>query len=243
MNISAKDLKANNTLYSYISEEDRAKNDRKTVYAMDLKVLTEPDTGETKAQAQKKALKEILDQYAKDAKTDGVLTGMEDHQKQMDEEAMKALEEAKRLETAKAELTKQGETDPEVLKEYDQAIAASQQKLQEANQAKVADGKAMSGMKVEMVKNQGMLDAKDNAEKIMENAAKEAAGILLAEGKDKVDEEAEKSQEKIEQAEDQKQEVTPEIEQQEMLDEINKVIKKDNILPEDVKGLVVDDQM
>ncbi|MBQ3898960.1 MAG: hypothetical protein II741_03855 [Lachnospiraceae bacterium] len=130
----------------------------------------------------------------------------------------------------------------------------------------------ISGSKIERLKYSPMLDARDQAEEIIESADKEILGMLYEEGKEHIDEEQEKKEEEAKAQREKKEELEEKIEkakekkkeQEEFTEdileavtdremknadisgaqeEIKEMMSKMKLLEEDVKGAAIDKEI
>jgi len=120
----------------------------------------------------------------------------------------------------------------------------------------------IKGVKQELLKHHGMVDASNSADKILEAARKEMIGMLMAESKDyikeKIDEavekgkEAKEEKEKLEEIQEAKKQedesvnkvsdvvVESDINREEIDQKIQEVLDKMKLLEEDLKGISID---
>ena len=130
----------------------------------------------------------------------------------------------------------------------------------------------ISGTKIERLKHSPMLDAREQAETIMESAEKEVLGMLYEEGKEHIDEEQEEKEEEAKAQREKKEELEEKIEkakekkkaQEEFTEdiletvtdremknadingaqeEIKEMMSKMKLLEEDVKGAAIDKEI
>lgn len=110
----------------------------------------------------------------------------------------------------------------------------------------------LNGIALERLKTHPMVDAQKEAEKIIESAIKEAIGTLVQEGKENVDEKIDENKEKAEKEQDKKAAAddntdkaglseAEQTNQIKLADEIKSFVQKQNMLEEDLKGIVVDE--
>ncbi|NLL77745.1 MAG: hypothetical protein GX235_10960 [Clostridiales bacterium] len=127
----------------------------------------------------------------------------------------------------------------------------------------IADNtRAIADTKIDMLKQKGMRKVSDTADQIMKVASEEIIGMLKAEAIEHIDEEmdelvekAKEAAEKKEKKEEQLEEIKSEnekreefaestednaLEQDELQQKIDKILKDAGLLKEDIKGLVVD---
>lgn len=132
-----------------------------------------------------------------------------------------------------------------------------------------ARNRAVEDIMVERLKSHGMVDAQEEADDIMESASKEIIGMLIDEAKDHVDETMEEQKEKAEEIKEKKEEEQEKLEEKketpqqaavsntaetmgELQDisqdckmiqtELKVMIDTKELLEEDLKGLLVDQQ-
>lgn len=130
--------------------------------------------------------------------------------------------------------------------------------------------KIVAGIKLERLKTTPMLDARKEAEQIMEEAGKEILGMLFEEGKDHIDEEQKEEKEKAEKLEEKKEEQEELIEKrkeekedakelteailegvenasgksiEEIKQEVKDIVAKMKLVEDDIKGAQVDESL
>lgn len=130
--------------------------------------------------------------------------------------------------------------------------------------------KIVADIKLERLKTTPMLDARKEAEQIMEEAGKEILGMLFEEGKDHIDEEQREEKEKAEKLEEQKEEQEKLIEKrkeekedaeelteailegaknasgksiEEIKQEVKDIVAKMKLVEDDIKGAKVDESL
>jgi hypothetical protein len=118
---------------------------------------------------------------------------------------------------------------------------------------------SITSMALERLKTHPMIDAQKEAAQIIEDAGKEVIGILLKDAKDNVDETAKKNKEEAvkEQEEQDKKDaaskdtddvdntslsISEQTKQIQNADELKLVASKQNLIEDDIKGLVVDEE-
>jgi len=147
--------------------------------------------------------------------------------------------------------------------EYDSMEEVWQQRVDDAKQGIASEGQTIVGIKLALLKSHPMTEAQKEAAKIMEAANKDVIGMIIQQAKDHTDEEMDKNVEKAEkQAEkqddsvsekedtDQSKEIsnTEQLQQADkdkdkLLTDLKNIIKKQNIIEEDIKGLILDEQI
>lgn len=117
--------------------------------------------------------------------------------------------------------------------------------------------KAISSIQIERLKTHAMTDAKEEAEEILESSAKEITGMILSDAKEKVDEELEekvedakeakeaKEKEKAEKAAKEKNETventdTENEDTEKLMKDLKKIIDEEQVVEDDIKGLIMD---
>lgn len=118
--------------------------------------------------------------------------------------------------------------------------------------------KAITGAKIDKLKSQDMIQAKDGAEEILDAAGKDIIGMLIEEGKENIDEAQEEAeQEEIEEKDEQEEilkdeqevqklEVEASVDKQsvdhveEAQKKIQQIINNNKLINEDIKGIEID---
>lgn len=148
---------------------------------------------------------------------------------------------------------------------YEKRITAAQQQIEEGYAS-------IRSIRIEQLKHHTMVDAQQNADEIMEQAGKDAIGMLVDEAKDHVDEtyeeQREKAKEKAEEKEEQEEKIEARREQEkkaredselmenmaeagmdvagsaaEVQTEVKDMLRKMKLLDEDLKGAAVDEEL
>lgn len=180
-----------------------------------------------------------------------------------------SVQECKELDRIKKNGLTQYQEESLAMKEDERYYA---ERIGKANQEIQTHNAIITGTKLEMLKHHGMIDAKKEADQVMEQASKDIVSMLVSEGKEHVEEEFE---EKIDQA---KEEAEKREELQEKVDaakerreeredlteeilentngqkggssgisaaqqEVKDMIQKMKLIEEDVKGAVVDQNL
>lgn len=145
------------------------------------------------------------------------------------------------------------------------------QSIIDANQKTILEETAIiRGVRQERLKHHTMVEARNQAEEILDAASREIMGMLMEEAKEYVDEKSEENQEKAEKLEekqeqmeefieaqkekqDETEEIWEEIPVEEILDmgqlkdevkqEVKKIISNMNLVVEDIKGAMVDESL
>lgn len=155
--------------------------------------------------------------------------------------------------------------------ELDEAKAPYQEKIDENDKLIEQDNKTLEAMRKERLKKDPMVNAQKQAEKILDAARDEIVGMIMEEGKDHIDEEAEGREEKAEKVKEEKEKKEEFIEKQkekrkeeeeellenmpvtEMLtldkqktdtkQELQEILNKMKLVAEDIKGAAVDETL
>ena len=208
-------------------EEAQKEQNRKTLYVGDTALAKSDSILAKKIQAQKQALKGILDQYTIDSDFDQSLEEMTTRRDELADEAKTAQAELATVqEMRKAyqeehgvtadtpeELIPKDEEYAEAMKQFDEMEKEWANRAESAMMGRAGLGKAIASMETEYAKTHGMVDAMTDAEKLMKETSKEIVGMLKQEAIDHVDEEIQETVDKA------KEEAEKKEEQEERLEE------------------------
>lgn len=97
--------------------------------------------------------------------------------------------------------------------EIDGAIQSHQFEVYKAESGIVGENAGIRSVRIENLKHHAMLDAQQEADKIMEAASQEAIGMLTGEAQDHIQEELEKKKEEAEKKAEEKEELEEKIEE------------------------------
>lgn len=204
----------NNTIQSrHAAEKDaKQKKNGKSIDARGMTAVTDTITLK-KAQAQKKAMKILGDAFAGDSKIDDDMSESREKIKSLTQELADRKKEIKDMEDTKASLLEQGydENSNEVrqlsegLKEYSKQAMDTENEL-------TAENAVIRQTKIERLKSNPMGEARDQADAVMDAANDEIMGLLIAEGRDYIDEKQEEEKKKAEAAQEKKQELEEKLE-------------------------------
>lgn len=204
----------NNTIQSrHAAEKDaKQKKNGKSIDARGMTAVTDTITLK-KAQAQKKAMKILGDAFAGDSKIDDDMSERREKIKSLTQELADRKKEIKDMEDTKASLLEQGynENSNEVrqlsegLKEYSKQAMDTENEL-------TAENAVIRQTKIERLKSNPMGEARDQADAVMDAANDEIMGLLIAEGRDYIDEKQEEEKKKAEAAQEKKQELEEKLE-------------------------------
>ena len=204
----------NDTIQSrHAAEKDaKQKKNGKSIDARGMTVVTDTSALK-KAQAQKKAMKILGDAFAGDSKIDDDMSERREKIKSLTQELADRKKEIKDMEDTKASLLEQGydENSDEVrqlsegLKEYSKQAMDTENEL-------TAENAVIRQTKIERLKSNPMGEARDQADAVMDAANDEIMGLLIAEGRDYIDEKQEEEKKKAEAAQEKKQELEEKLE-------------------------------
>ena len=204
----------NDTIQSrHAAEKDaKQKKNGKSIDARGMTAVTDTITLK-KAQAQKKAMKILGDAFAGDSKIDDDMSERREKIKSLTQELADRKKEIKDMEDTKASLLEQGynENSNEVrqlsegLKEYSKQAMDTENEL-------TAENAVIRQTKIERLKSNPMGEARDQADAVMDAANDEIMGLLIAEGRDYIDEKQEEEKKKAEAAQEKKQELEEKLE-------------------------------
>lgn len=151
----------------------------------------------------------------------------DDSTEQQDVELLCKLEDYRNGDL-KSSLTKEewervAELGKEPLSEYQEKVLTLHKReshfkseMKEAKKQMQDDQADIRAIRIERLKNQPMIEAQENAEKIEESASKEIIGMLQQEALDKMEEEREEEQEKAEEKTEKKEEKEEQLEKQQL---------------------------
>lgn len=197
----------------HAAEKDaKQKKNGKSIDARGMTAVTDTITLK-KAQAQKKAIKILGDAFAGDSKIDDDMSERREKIKSLTQELADRKKEIKDMEDTKASLLEQGydENSNEVrqlsegLKEYSKQAMDTENEL-------TAENAVIRQTKIERLKSNPMGEARDQADAVMDAANDEIMGLLIAEGRDYIDEKQEEEKKKAEAAQEKKQELEEKLE-------------------------------
>ena len=127
------------------------------------------------------------------------------------------------------------------------------QKVADASsEAIINANKAISSIQIERLKTHAMTDAKEEAEEILESSAKEIAVTILSDAKEKMDEELEEKVEVAKEVKEKMEKTTQETDEtventdtknedsEQLLKDLKKIIDEEQVVEDDIKGLIMD---
>ncbi|MEG1458586.1 MAG: hypothetical protein RSJ40_04705 [Acetivibrio sp.] len=248
------------------TEESQLKGS--TLYAGKLNTM-EDDAVLKKIQAQKKAMKVLLDTHERMMKMDEGEESARQYVKELDIAAKEAEGQIERIDQAKETLKENGSPEEyeEMSKEMDEMRKIWEDRANTAIQGQKSVNKGIANVKMEQLKSNPMVESKREAEAITEAAGEKFIDALRVEGKEKADEKQKENVEKIEEQKEKQEEKekalknttldkaekvpaesTGEIQntvakQEEIQREVENMLRDQKMLEEDLKGLSVDEQI
>lgn len=148
---------------------------------------------------------------------------------------------------------------------YDKILSDYDSRIEALDNERIGNTQSIISAKIDMVKNTGMLKAKDAAQSILDAASDSIIGMLMEEAKKHVDEEMEKLVEAAKKEAEKKEELEKQIEavkekneeqeelveniqestseQDKLKNEIDKILKEAELLEEEMKGILVDETL
>lgn len=127
------------------------------------------------------------------------------------------------------------------------------QKVADASsEAIINANKAISSIQIERLKTHAMTDAKEEAEEILESSAKEIAVTILSDAKEKMDEELEEKVEVAKEVKEKMEKTTQETDEtventdtknedsEQLMKNLKKIIDEEQVVEDDIKGLIMD---
>lgn len=251
------------------SVQNGEKENRKAIYAGQLKENTlESRIEQKKKEAQEKALKVVSDAWEVDRSIDKDLQSRRDHIDSMKQENQELLDKIQELEQAQADLPTENEAEyQQRMEEFEKEKEAYQEKLDDNMGLILEENAIIRATSTERLKDHSMVDAKKQAESVMEAASDAIIGMVVEDSKEHIDEEQEKRQEEADKIEEKQEEQEEFIEAQkekkeeneELLEEIvneevitltqnqtdvqaqvQDILNKMKLVAEDIKGAMVD---
>ena len=258
----------------------RKQENRKTIFAGDLNAQggsLQDRIEQKKKEAQKQALKVVGDAFAGDKAIDDDIENRYQNIKDLQEDRQRLLDEKENVEIRKADLEKGYEAGEISREDYlaEKADLKKEEIIRDAdldnNEAQVKqENDTIRATRIERLKHNAMGEAQEQAEEIMDAARDEIVDMVYEEGKDHIEEEAEKREEQAEEIKEEKEkqeefiekqkehreeeeEILEEMPTEEMISldriqddvkqEVQNILDKMKLIAEDVKGAVVDQNL
>ena len=185
---------------------------RKSIDARGITATTDVIAAK-KARAQKKAMKIIGDAFAGESKIDDDMSARREKVSSLTKDIAEKKQSIKDLEDTKASLLEQGydENSDEVMG-LSESIQEYNKQAMDAENERMTENAVIRQTKIERLKSNPMGEALDQADAVMEAASDEIMGMLIAEGRDHIDEKQEEEKKKAEEAAEKKQELEEKLE-------------------------------
>lgn len=203
-----------NTIQSRHAAEKNTKQKKngKSVDGRGIAAVTDP-IAVKKAQAQKKAMKILGDAFAGESKVDDDMSERRERVKSLTQEIADRRKDAQNLEDTKAALLEQGaDENSEEIRQLKEGIKEYNKQAMEAENELTSENAVIRQTKIERLKSNPMGEARDQADAVMDVANDEIMGMLIAEGRDHIDEKQEEEKKKAEAAKEKKQEEEEKLE-------------------------------
>ena len=179
--------------------------------------IFEDDIANKKQKAMQDAMKLIKNQFEADGEIDATLDACRARSAESRESLKEAQEEISTLEEEKQQLLAGYEEGSEEYKAIEEEYEERKEPWQAQKEAAQKDisiqAGTIRGIKQEILKHHGMIDAEKAKELTLEAAGKEIAGMLIEEAREKIDEQLEEAVEKGEEQKAKKEEIESELEE------------------------------
>lgn len=237
--------------------QDRIAEKKARAQEKALKVVGEVLHGEMKIDESMEKSRQHVKELAEESRE--LQSGLEDIDRRQE-----ALEKAK----ANGEISEEQYLQDK--KDLDQERMTQEQKLAQAQGQIRGENASIRGTRLERLKHHPMADARKQADGIMDAARDEAIGMARQEGQEHIDEEAEKREEQAEEIKEEREEKKELLEKQkekreeeeawieelspgefsdltksteDVQKEVQDILRKMNLLDEDIKGAAVDESL
>ena len=196
----------NNVVQRKHSEENKIIDGRGTAMASD-------SIAAKKAQAQKKAMKIIGDALSGDKQIDDDLNERREKVRTLQKENGENKAAMKDLQDQREKLLEQGyAADSDEVKNLDEQVKSYAELISDAEDEIQMENAVVRQSKLERLKSDPMVKAREQADSVLEAASDEILGDLIAEGKQHIDEKLEEEKKKAEEAKEKKEELEEQIE-------------------------------
>ena len=191
----------NNAVQRKHSEENKTIDGRGT--AMDSDSIAAK-----KAQAQKKAMKIIGDAFSGDKQIDDDLNKRREKVRTLQKESGENRAAMKDLQDQREKLLEQGyAADSDEVKNLDEQVKSYAELISDTENEIQMENAVIRQSKIERLKSDPMVKAREQADSVLEAASDEILGDLIAEGKQHIDEKLEEEKKKAEEAKEKKEEL------------------------------------
>lgn len=196
----------NNAVQRKHSEENKIIDGRGTAMVSD-------SIAAKKAQAQKKAMKIIGDAFSGDKKIDDDLNERREKVRTLQKESGENKAAMRDLQDQREKLLEQGyAADSDEVKNLDEQVKSYAELISDAEDEIQMENAVVRQSKLERLKSDPMVKAREQADSVLEAASDEILGDLIAEGKQHIDEKLEEEKKKAEEAKEKKEELEEQIE-------------------------------
>lgn len=251
-----------------IRQEQKQGLQGKTLNVADLSL--DRDVGaQKKLEARKEAMKKLGDVFSSQLKTESNIASRTERMTKLEEEAVNAQKELDKVTQSKAELAesyKDNLNSDEYITELinlDKAEDEWTARLQSAKSQKAEESATISAIHQALLKADPMVKATKAADKIMEKANNEIVDELVNQAKEDIGEKLEEEIEEVKKAKEEKEEEektqverensevndateviqTSDVTYDKIQSEIQNLIRAQQLIQEDLKGLEVDQQL
>ena len=251
----------------------------KSVFAGNL-TLTTNGIEEKRAMARKKAMRVLEEEFGNEKKMDDMVDEQKEIVAKLKEDVKESLQALKDTKAAKERYMAEYGLDKEGAKptpeqtleliEFAKAEGKFESDMILAREEAKARNMAVEDIMVERLKSHGMVDAREEADDIMETAGQEILSDMINEAKDQVDEKLEEEKEKAEELKEKKEEEQEKLEEkketpeqavlsdtvetmgeiqnisqdcQMLQKELKVMVEMKEITEEDIKGLLVNQKL
>ena len=204
----------NDTIQSRHAAEKGAKQKKngKSMDARGMTALTDPIAAK-KAQAQKNAMKILGDAFAGESKIADDMSERREKIKSLTQELADRKKEIQDMEDTKVSLLEQGyDEDSDEVRQLSEGIKEYNKQAMDTENELTAENAVIRQTKIDRLKSNPMGEARDQADAVMDAANDEIMGMLMAEGRDHIDEKQEEEKKKAEAAQEKKQEQEEQLE-------------------------------
>lgn len=179
--------------------------------------LFDDDIANKKQKALQDAMKFVREQYGADSKIDDTIESCRARSAESRESLKEAQEEIAALEEEKQQALEGYDEGSEeyktIAKEYEERKEIWAEQKENAEKDIMVQAGTIRGIKQEMLKQHGMVDAVKAEEMTLEAAAKEIAGMLIEEAREKIEEDIKEAVEKGEEQKAEKEEAEAKLEE------------------------------
>lgn len=195
---------------------EAAKVENGSINAAKLSIFGD-DIANKKQKAMQDALKFVKDQFDADGRIDDTIESCRARSAESRESLKEAVKELSALEEEKQQAlsvyTEGSEEYQAIAKEYEERKEPWITQSEAARKDISMQAGAIRGIKQEVLKHHGMIDAQKAKEMTLEAATKEVAGMLMEEARENIEEDIKEAVEKGEEQKEEKEEVEAKLEE------------------------------